>query len=147
MKVKGMYNMKVKKLLLTSAITLVTFSGAMTAKNFVFADDSNTIKVETQGKETSINLTVKQAMQEFSSLQEFNDGFHGELTDDQWMVADLSSVGIEDGGKTLGWTISPSREASLQNIILDENGNEMKQIEGASVKDIRQALSERDATQ
>lgn len=140
--------MKFKKILLTSAVTVLTISGAITAKNFVYANsDTNEITVESQIKETPINPTIGQAIKEFSTLKEFNNHFQGELMDEQWMVPDLSSLGSEDGDITHGWTISPSREASLKNLIQDENGNEMNQIEGASVKDIRQALSERDSNQ
>jgi hypothetical protein len=53
-----------------------------------------------------------------------------------------------DGGKSHGWTTSPNKELATDSNVIDNNTGEvvdiMKASDGATAKEIRKALADRD---
>ena len=105
------------------------------------AQTKSKIKVEKQ------NLALKTALNDFKTLDEFNAKFF-DTPDEAWMVPDVSSEGSMDGGKSHGWTTSPNKELATDSNVIDNNTGEvvdtMKASDGATAKEIRKALAERD---
>lgn len=155
-----------KRVILSCGAIAILSSGILIANNFVQASSKNYEQVKTTNKAkvpakvlktSENNLAIKTALHDFSNLNEFNKYFENsnmgnkfvdgnELLDDQWMIPDLSNLGSEDGGKSHSWSISLSKEQATEQEKAQMKNKEMvmKTSDGASVKEIRKALVDRD---
>ncbi len=139
--------MKANKILLGASLSTLLVSGVLITKNITHADNTN-VNHESQlssnelEKKQKHNETIDVALRDFSSLKKFNDYFNNNnLSNENWLIPDLSTEGTQDSGKTHGWAISQTEESAKE--YLKRNEEVVKNI--ASVKDIRAALAERDA--
>lgn len=140
-----------KTLLASLAVGIIGISGF-----YVFSshDKANDVKAQVtaqavpEAKVKKQNLALETAFNDFKSLDEFNTKFF-DVSDESWMVPDVSSEGSMDGGKSHGWTTSPTKELATDSNIVDNNTGEvvdtMRTSDGATAKEIRKALAERDA--
>lgn len=140
-----------KKIALTSIVVcIVAITGLYT---FSSHNKVNNVKAqitdqsESKNKVENQNLALKIALNDFKNLDEFNTKFF-DTPDEAWMVPDVSSEGSMDGGKSHGWTTSPTKELATDSNIVDNNTGEVvdtiKTSDGATAKEIRKALAERD---
>lgn len=108
---------------------------------------------EIQTNDSNENLAIKIALQDFSSLKEFNNYFleyDSEanaclMSDDTSIIPD--TLGDNDTTKQHGWFGFPSEKESEDMSVYDEStGHTTNQSksDGATVKEIRKAFAERD---
>ena len=137
--------MKLKNKLVGLGIGVVLTSGIiislpkLTELSKVYANTGSQQEINSIKSQSALDV----ALLEFYSLEDFNNRF-GDESGEKWMIPDLSSHGSEDGGKTHGWIITDSEEVALKEASMQEEPQ--NEIKGASVNDIRQALSERDSS-
>lgn len=140
-----------KKIVLTSVIVGVVGIGSIfTLSSFGKEDNVKaqvTPQTEIKVKKETSNLALETALNDFTSLDEFNKKFF-DTHDEAWMVPDVSSEGSMDGGESHGWTTSPTKELATDSNIVDNNTGKvvdtMKASDGATAGEIRKALAERD---
>ena len=109
---------------------------------------------ETQTNNSNENLAIEIALQDFSSLEEFNNYFleydsKGNaclISDDTFIIPD--TLGNNGTTKQHGWSEFPSEKEADDVSVYDEStGHTTYQTksDGATVREIRKALAERGA--
>lgn len=110
---------------------------------------------ETQTNNSNENLAIEIALQDFSSLEEFNNYFleydskgnASLISDDTFIIPD--TLGDNGTTKQHGWSEFPSEKEADDVSVYDEStGHTTYQTksDGATVKEIRKALVERGDT-
>lgn len=110
---------------------------------------------ETQTNNSNENLAIEIALQDFSSLEEFNNYFleydskgnASLISDDTFIIPD--TLGDNGTTKQHGWSEFPSEKEADDVSIYDEStGHTTYQTksDGATVREIRKVLSERGDT-
>lgn len=110
---------------------------------------------ETQTNDSNENLAIEIALQDFSSLEEFNNYFleydskgnTSLISDDTFIIPD--TLGDNDTTKQHGWSEFPSEKEADDVSIYDEStGHTTYQTksDGATVREIRKVLVERGDT-
>lgn len=110
---------------------------------------------ETQTNNSNENLAIKIALQDFSSLEEFNNYFleydskgnASLISDDTFIIPD--TLGDNGTTKQHGWSEFPSEKEADDVSVYDEStGHTTYQTksDGATVREIRKALVERGDT-
>lgn len=110
---------------------------------------------ETQTNNSNANLAIEIALQDFSSLEEFNNYFleydskgnASLISDDTFIIPD--TLGDNGSTKQHGWSEFPSEKEADDVSVYDEStGHTTYQTksDGATVREIRKALVERGDT-
>lgn len=136
-------------------LTLLSFTIPKVAEAFNLSSNDKLVN-SPYSNNTKQNLTIKIALQDFSSLEAFNNNFleydsSGNTTlmsDDTFLIPD-TLADYNDTEKQHGWNIFPSEKDAEDISVYDESTGHtsyQSKSDGATMKEIRKALSARDAS-
>ncbi|USI69409.1 hypothetical protein LMK04_12320 (plasmid) [Lactococcus petauri] len=136
-------------------LTLLSFTVPKVAEAFNLSSNDKLVN-STYSNNIKQNLAIKIALQDFSSLEDFNKNFldydsSGNTTlmsDDTFLIPD-TLADYNDTEKQHGWNSFPSEKDAEDISVYDESTGHtsyQSKSDGATIKEIRKALSDRDAS-